>query len=104
MLASVPLFAEYEAVMTRAEHLAAAGVSESDVVNLLDAFAAVLQPVEIAYLWRPQLRDPDDDMVLEAAANGRADAIVTFNMRDFIDAAKLFGVDVLSPADALRRL
>jgi hypothetical protein len=37
-----------------------------------------------------RLRNPDDDMVLEAAVNGRADAIVTFNHRDFAPAAEKF--------------
>jgi predicted nucleic acid-binding protein len=55
-------------------------------------------------LWRPRLRDADDDMVLEAAANGRADAIATFNTRDFAGVASEFGIAVLTPAEILRRL
>jgi predicted nucleic acid-binding protein len=66
--------------------------------------AAVAEPVRLTFNWRPALRDPDDDMVLEAAANGRADAIVTFNLRDFADVAPRFGIAVLRPADALRKL
>jgi putative PIN family toxin of toxin-antitoxin system len=103
MLASVPLFAEYEAVATRPDHLAAAGASRDEVVNLLDALAGWLEPVEIRFLWRPQLRDADDEMVLEAAVNGGADAIVTFNRRDFEAAAARFGLAVLLPAALLRR-
>jgi len=38
--------------------------------------------------WRPQLRDPDDGLVLEAAVNGRADALVTDNVKDFRDVAQ----------------
>ena len=54
--------------------------------------------------WRPMLRDPADEMVLEAAANGRAAAIVTFNQRDFGVIPLQFGVEVLTPAVALRRI
>ena len=54
------------------------------------------RPVEIALLWRPALRDPDDEMVLEVAANGRADRLLTFNERDFA-VAERFGVPVVRP-------
>ena len=104
LLASVPLFVEYEAVATRAHHLAAAGASVREVENLLDALASRTTPVEIRFLWRPQLKDPDDDMVLEAAINGGADAIATFNLRDFARVAGKFSTEVLSPAEVLRRL
>jgi putative PIN family toxin of toxin-antitoxin system len=104
MLASVPLLTEYQAVMTRQEHLAASGLSAADVETLLDAVAAVAEPVLLDFLWRPTLPDPDDDMVLETAANGRANAIVTFNRRHFGPAMKRFGLEVLSPADAIGRL
>jgi predicted nucleic acid-binding protein len=59
--------------------------------------------VETHYRWRPQLRDAGDEMVLETAVNGRAQAIVTFNRRDYGEAPANFGVEVLSPAEALRR-
>lgn len=104
LLASVPLMIEYQAVMTRPDHLRASGLSAEEIGVLLDAVAAVAEPVHLAFLWRPTLRDPDDDMVLEAAVNGRADAIVTFNLRDFDRAASKFEVDVLSPGEAWRRL
>ena len=70
-LVSVPLFIEYEAVLSRPEQLAASGLSTADVKTLLDAVAVVIEPVRLAFLWRPQLRDPNDDMVIEAAVNGR---------------------------------
>ncbi len=104
LLASVPLMIEYQAVMTRPEHLKASGLSPADVDVLLDAIAAVVEPVRLAFLWRPVVRDPDDDMVLEAAVNGRADALVTFNIRDFGSMAEKFGVAVLSPGETVRRL
>ncbi len=104
LLASVPLLIEYQAVMTRPEHLAASGLSSGNVETVLDAVASIAEPVRLAFLWRPTLRDADDDMVLEAAVNGQADAIVTFNRRDFEPAYKRFGIEVLSPGETLERL
>jgi predicted nucleic acid-binding protein len=104
LLASVPLMIEYQAVMTRREHLAASGLSLSDIETLLDAVAAVAEPVRPAFLWRPTLPDADDDMVLEVAMNGQADAIVTFNRRHFKLASMRFGIEILLPAAAVERL
>lgn len=104
LLLSVPLMLEYEAVATRPEHLDAAGLSAQDVQDVLDAVATILEPVRLAYLWRPLLRDADDDMVLETAVNGRADLLVTVNRRDFLPDAERLGIRIVSPADALVRL
>lgn len=103
LVGSVPLFLEYEAVLTRQEHLRASGLSLEEVGMLLDALAAVVDPVRLSYLWRPILRDADDDMVMEAAINGSADAIVTFNHGDFTGSEQ-FGIRVIRPGRALREL
>ncbi len=102
LLLSVPLMLEYESVLTREEHLSASGLSIGDVNLLLDTLAAKCEPVRLPFHWRPILRDADDDMVLEAAVNGHADGLVTFNMRDFSPVAAQFGISVLSPLQALR--
>jgi predicted nucleic acid-binding protein len=60
--------------------------------------------VKTHFLWRPQLRDPNDEMVLEAAVNGRADLLVTFNVRDFGTVPSRFGIEVMIPRDALERI
>jgi predicted nucleic acid-binding protein len=104
MLLSVALAFEYEATATRAEHLYAAKATETDVVNLIGAIIDVVEPVEVHYQWRPQLSDAGDEMVLETAVNGQADAIVTFNRRHYGDVPSRFGIEVLSPGDALRRI
>ena len=104
MLASLPLAMEYEAICRRREHREAAGLTEEEVSIFLDTVMAMIEPVEIYFLWRPQLRDPGDEMVLEAAINGRAEAIVTFNHRDYGTAPEQFGVAVLKPAEAIRSL
>lgn len=103
-VATVGMFIEYEAVLTRPDNLAAAALSIGEVGIFLDGLAALVTPVRPHFLWRPQLRDPNDEMVLEAAVNGQADAIVTFNLRDFLPAANRFGIEVARPGDIIRRL
>ena len=104
LVASVPLMLEYEAVLSRDEHLQASGLSAEEVQTLLDAVARVAEPVRLAYLWRPLLPDTNDDMVLETATNGRAAMLVTLNLRDFAPAQGMFDLEILSPADALEWL
>ena len=100
LLVSVPLMLEYEAVLTRPEHLAAAGLTAEAVNEVLDALAAVLVPVRLRFLWRPKLKDPADEMVLETAVNGGADRLVTFNVRHLAAAAAEFGIRVTRPREA----
>ena len=104
LLLSVPLALEYEAICCQAEHRLAAGLTDRQVEAFLDAVIAMATPVEPHFLWRPQLRDANDEMVLETAINGRADALVTFNMRDFGTAPSRFGVEALLPREVIARL
>jgi putative PIN family toxin of toxin-antitoxin system len=104
MLANVALALEYEATCQLAEHRLAAGLDLDQVDSYIDAVLAMVEPVETHFMWRPQLRDPADDFVLEAAVNGQARAIVTFNRRDFRTVPAAFGIDVLTPAGAIRRI
>ena len=102
-LVTTSLFLEYEAVLMRPEHMLACGLDASGVALALASLAAVLEPVETHFRWRPQLTDPADEMVLEAAINGRGEALVTFNLRHFVAAGR-FGIAVLPPAQALQRI
>jgi predicted nucleic acid-binding protein len=94
---------EYQAVLARPEHLEAARVPAGDVDEILSALSAVLEPIRLAYLWRPLLRDPADEMVLEMAVNGGADLLCTLNIRDF-EPARRFGIPVLNPGEAWLRV
>ena len=104
LLATVALFVEYEAICERQEHRAAAGLSRDEVRIFLDALANIVDEVEAHFLWRGRLRDANDDMVLDAAINGHADAIVTFNRRDYGGVPDEFGITVSAPRDALKRI
>ena len=103
-LASVSLMIEYEAVLKRPEHLSAIGLTEMDIDKFINALVLKVKPVKTFYLWRPMLKDPDDEFVLEVAVNGQADAIVTFNSKDFTEGAKRFDLEILNPGEMLRRL
>ncbi len=104
MLATPPLFLEYEDVLKRPEQLAVSRLSLADVDTVLDALAALIEPVETHLSWRPQLADPNDEMVFEAAINGRADALVTYNTTHLLAAAARFGVRLARPVDILREV
>jgi len=101
LLLSVPLMLEYEAVLKRPEHLGTAGATRDDIDAILAALAAVCVPVTPSFSWRPELTDPADEMVLEAAVNGLADLIVTFDVAHFRQAARRFGIRVIRPPEAL---
>lgn len=104
MLLSVPLMVEYEAVLTRQEHLDASGLTVDDVNDVLDALAKTSVHVPLRFLWRPRLKDPADEMVLETAANGAADRLVTFNERHLALAAREFGIRVQFPREAWKEI
>lgn len=104
MLVSVPLALEYEAVVKRAEQLSAMGMSIEQADRRIRTLVALCEPVFKAYSWRPQLRDPNDEMVLEAAVNGGADMLVTFNQRNFGTAPAAFGIYCALPNEALERI
>jgi len=103
ILATPPLFLEYEEVLKRPEQRLAHGLSLPKIEEVLAELAALIEPVEVHFLWRPQVRDPNDEMVLEAAINGAADALVTYNVADFASAAQRFNIEVLTPPEALKR-
>ncbi len=103
-LATPALFLEYEDVLKRPEQREASGLSLAEVNAALTALAALTEPVEVRFTWRPQLADPGDEMVLEAAVNGQADALVTHNLADFALAAPRFGLMLLRPGELLERI
>jgi predicted nucleic acid-binding protein len=98
------VFLEYAAVLLRPEQRLATGMNPQDVEGFLAAFASAAEPVELNFLWRPQLRDPADELMLEAAVNGRAEALVTHNIDDFQSVTERVGVKTLTPGAFLKEL
>ena len=98
---SVPLVLEYEAALHR--HARSIGLTRRDVTDVLDYLCAVAHRQPIFFLWRPQLRDPQDDMVLELAVAAGCRFLVTFNTRDFASADS-FGIRVVTPQQFLHAI
>jgi putative PIN family toxin of toxin-antitoxin system len=103
-LVTTALFLEYEDVLNRPEQRLATGMSVGDVLGFLAALASAAEAVDVHFMWRPQLADPADELVLEAAVNGRASAILTHNTRDFLPAARDFEIEVIPPSVMLQRM
>lgn len=98
---SVPLLLEYEDVSKRqAEELE---LSEKTIDNILDYLCTVSRRWKIHYLWRPLLKDPQDDMVLELAVASKSEAIITYNKGDF-SGVEQFGVRLITPQELLVEL
>jgi putative PIN family toxin of toxin-antitoxin system len=101
---SVGLALEYEAVAKRPEHLAAGGLTAVDVDDLLARLYELAQQLDLHFRWRPQLRDNDDEMVLETSVNANCIPIVSFNCRDLQQGWVRFGIDLLTPVELLRKV
>lgn len=103
-IASTALMLEYEEVLIRPDTLEQAGVSARDALAFLDGFCGVCRPVTVQVRWRPQSPDSGNDLVIDAAVNGLADTIATFNLRHLRAPAARFGIAAEPPADTLRRI
>jgi hypothetical protein len=75
-------------------------LSDAETNAVPDTLVAVSTPIQLRFLWRPQLKDPADEMVLETAVNGSASRQVTLNLRHFGQAASKFGIMTMTPASA----
>ena len=99
---SVAVYTEWQAVLSRPEHWPA-GAAEQVVQGFVRYLASTAHLQDIHFLWRPFLRDPDDDMVLECAVAAGCSTIVTHNVKDFRQTEQ-FGVQALTPREFLHLL
>jgi len=96
---SVPLILEYEAVAKRMSRTI--GLTHSDIEDIIDYLCAIGKHRQVHYLWRPNLKDPGDDLILELAVESECNYIVTYNIKDFVGSEK-FQVEVVTPQKLLR--
>ena len=101
VVVSVPLVLQYEDVLSRREGMEHVGKDE--IAEFLDGYIAQAQRTRVGFLWRPFLADGGDDLVLEAAVAGGAEAIVTFNLRDF-GGIERFGIRAITPKTFIQEL
>jgi predicted nucleic acid-binding protein len=104
LLLSVPLFLEYESVLTRQEQLSASGLSTEEVHQLLDTILDVATSVHLGFFWPQAASDEDDSHILTLAVMGNADVIVTHNIKHFTLPAAELGINLDTPNKALSRI
>lgn len=98
---SVPLVLEYETIAKRQAR--ALGLDARTIDDILDYVCRVARRHEIFFLWRPFLKDPKDDLVLELAVESESKFIITYNRRDFAG-TETFGIQVLTPKEFLQKI
>jgi putative PIN family toxin of toxin-antitoxin system len=98
---SVPLILEYETILHKS--IRKLNLSKSDIEDFLDDICVISEHTKTYYLWRPILKDPYDDHILELAVSSNAKYIVTFNISDF-DEAKTFGIHPIEPVEFLKKI
>jgi predicted nucleic acid-binding protein len=104
LLMTVALALEYQSKCMLAKHRLAAELTEEETGAFVDYLIAMAEPVKTHYRWRPQLHDPGNELVLEAAVSGRATHLITFNEKGLRKAEQSFGIAVIPPNEALRRI
>ena len=103
-LMDLKLGLEYRDVALRSEYVRASALSKREILELIKAMEAFPEPVEVGMKTGALSSDPSDDLVLDLAINGRAEALVTSNKKHFAAAGKRFGIPVLSPAELLEEM
>lgn len=102
---TIPLYTEYQDVLSRPQILEL-GYTPNDIKELTRYLASISHKQEIYYLWRPWLKDPKDDMVLEAAFASQSEYIVTYNTKAFVGKGveKSFGIKPVNAKEFLMEL
>ena len=104
LMLSYALLCEYRDVAFRPQQLLVSRFSPDEIDGLLSRLEDLSEALPHDQSLRPLSIDPDDDLVLEAAINGEADAIVTHNVRHLRDAATRFKIEVKTPGELLKSL
>ena len=97
---SVPLILEYEEIIKR--EINSKIINKNDIESFIDYICYIGNPTKIYYLWRPFLKDPKDDMILELAFTSNSDYIITYNLKDFSEVYSNFKIKSIIPKDFLK--
>jgi len=95
---STTLLFEYEDVLKREQTILELSHKQVDII--LDNICALSKFQKIYFLWRPYLKDPKDDHILEVAVASKTKTIVTYNLKDFKHIEK-FGIQAITPGNYL---
>lgn len=99
------LITEFEDVLTRDKNLKQYNnLEKEDVLAFIDDICFISYHQSIYFLWRPFLKDSNDDMVLEVVVNANVEAIITFNPKDFKGVKESFSIDILTPKEYLIKI
>lgn len=98
---SVPLVLEYESILFK--NIKKINLLKTDIEDFIDYICFISEHVKIYYLWRPILKDPYDDHILELAVSASAKYIITYNLKDFAEAGK-FGILAITPDEFLAKI
>jgi len=98
---STPLVFEYEEILKRKKSILK--LSDQEIEKLLDNICDIGESQKIYFLWRPYLRDPKDDHILELAVASKTNCIVTYNIKDF-KGSENFGVRIIQSIKLLEEI
>ena len=101
---SEALFREYEEVMKRKKIQSLTPLSQEEQNELFEAYLSRCKWNEIYYMWRPNLKDENDNFVVELAVASGAEAIITYNVKDFKNAELIFKHKIMTPEDFIKEM
>ncbi|MBE0515731.1 putative toxin-antitoxin system toxin component, PIN family [Sulfurimonas sp.] len=101
---SEALFREYEDVMKRKKIQNLTPLSVLEQNELFEAYLSTCKWNEIYYMWRPNLKDENDNFVVELAVASGAEAIITYNVKDFKNAELIFKHRIITPEDFIKEM
>jgi len=98
------LFREYEDVMQRKKIQDLTPLTLAEQNELFEAYLSTCKWNEIYYMWRPNLKDENDNFVVELAVASGAEAIITYNVKDFKGAELIFQHKIITPEDFIKEM
>ena len=98
------LFHEYESVMKRSKIQKSCPLNKDEQVELFNAYLAVSRWNEVYYLWRPNLKDENDNFVIELAVASGAEVVITYNLKDFEISELSFGCKIVTPEEFIKEI